>query len=91
MSAIVIEGLSPTALAVWERRAAAKNRTIQEEVKLLLEEGARAEFERLPMYVPSPEDPGVFTLPYTSEGIPVQPAPGGKRWPDRPISDDDLR
>ena len=91
MSAIVIADLSPRALATWQRRAAAKNRTVEEEMKFLLEEAVAEEPDRLPMYVPSEEVSLVFNLPYSSVGVPVQPTPGGKLWPDRPIADEDLR
>jgi hypothetical protein len=81
MPAIRIEDLSPSALAFWERRGAAKKRTVEEEIKRFLEEGA-AEIKRLPIYVPSEEYSAPFDLPYLTPGIQVQAKDGGRGWPD---------
>jgi plasmid stability protein len=91
MAAIVIDGLSPKALAAFERRAAAKSRTVAEEVKQVLEESVETDSDRLPMFVPSQEISAPFDLPYESTGVAVQTVSGGKLWPDRPVSDEDIR
>ena len=91
MPAITIADLSPKTLAALQRRAAAKNRTVEQEAKIVMDEALADEADRLPMYVPSEEVSLVFNLPYSSVGVPVQPTPGGKLWPDRPIADEDLR
>lgn len=81
MPAIVIDGLSPDALSALETRAAARNRTVEEEAREVLEEAAKRPPERLPMYVPSPETSAPFDLPYLTPGIKVKAKPGGERLP----------
>ena len=82
MPPIVIGDLSPDTLSALERRAAAKNRTVAEEVKDVLEKAVLGPADRLPMYVPSPEISAPFDLPYPTPGVKVQAKDGGKRWPD---------
>jgi plasmid stability protein len=91
MSALMVEGLSSATIERLARRAAVKNRTVAEEVREVLEEAMAKAPERLPMYVPSSEVSAPFDLPYESVGIPVKSVDGGKRWPDRPITDEDIR
>jgi hypothetical protein len=77
MSAIVIENLSPQALAELERRAAKKQRTVAEELVALVEESLEAQIDYGPPFLTIPYD-----LPRQGERVTVQAVPGGKRYPD---------
>ncbi len=91
MSTIVIEGLSPRALAAWERRARREKRTIADAMRAYVEDAPDEGPVRMPMYIPSTEITAPCDLPYESEGVSVTAVDGGKRWPDRPITEDDFR
>jgi hypothetical protein len=87
MPTLIVENVPPEVYERLQRRAAAQQRTLPEEMVCLLqqvlgEEDHRA--PRLPEFIPSEEVPAPYDLPRSSQPVPVVAYSGQPRLPDSP-------
>jgi hypothetical protein len=89
MKPILIEDQSQAALKALEKGTDTGNRSMAEEVSAQ-DEVLIDEADEFHSCMIAPHILGLFTLPYMSEGVPVQVKLGGEYWPSWPITDEDI-
>lgn len=82
MAPIVIDRLSPQALAELERRAAARHRSVAEELIALVEQSVGVDPATEPGLRPAVEDGVPYDLPWSGPVGSAKGAAGPKQYPD---------